>query len=148
MCSAIAAVDDSELLGRWSELGACPGRAADAVLEWPFRPPGVPGRIEGREKVRAFHRGSLVVNRLRYVHVDVAAHDTQDPELIITEMAMEGTDSETGALFRLRAIALMRVQGGGIVSYRDYVDPLAAPRIMGRLPELFAALGADESGAT
>lgn len=51
-----------------------------------------------------------------------------------------GTVVATGRRFDLPAIAVLRIRGGEIVSYRDYVNPLTGAQATGRLPQLFAAL--------
>ena len=55
-----------------------------------------------------------------------AVHETTDPEVIIVETTTSGRVVETGRRFELPAIAVLRIHGGEIVSYRDYVNPLAA----------------------
>lgn len=106
--------------------------AADGVVEWPFTPPGVPERVVGRDAMRSFLARAGAANRLRYEQVDFDVHDTQDPEVIVAEMRVRGTNVETGSPFRLRAIAVMRARDGEIVSYRDYIDPLALARVTGQ----------------
>jgi hypothetical protein len=42
----------------------------------------------------------------------------------------------------VRALGVIRVRGGEIVSYDDYMDPLAITKIFGRTDDLIAALQA------
>ena len=39
----------------------------------------------------------------------------------------------------------MTIRDGRIVHSRDYTDPIEGARLLGRLPDLLAALGADPS---
>jgi uncharacterized protein len=44
------------------------------------------------------------------------------------------------APYRFRALGVVRVRDGLIVSYDDYMDPVAMARLLGRTAELAAAL--------
>ncbi|PTA47925.1 nuclear transport factor 2 family protein [Micromonospora sp. RP3T] len=98
--------------------------APDGYIEWPFRPPGAPARVQGRSEIRRFlteTAGGLVAfDEYRNVMV----HETTDPEVIIVEYDVRGRVLASGAPFRQRVIAVFRVRDGQIVSYRDYLDPL------------------------
>ncbi|MCU1687412.1 MAG: phenazine biosynthesis protein PhzA/PhzB [Amycolatopsis sp.] len=90
----------------------------EAVLEFPFAPPGAPSRVEGKValsdhvKARAKRVESPKMERLK-IHV------TEDPTTIVAEMAI------TGAHGQIRpAIAVITVQDGLITLYRDYWNPL------------------------
>jgi ketosteroid isomerase-like protein len=105
--------------------------APDGVVEWPFHPPGMSHRLEGREAFREFVTQSGLAGLLRFEELRAdAVHETADPEVIIVETTTIGSVVETGARFALRAIAVLRIRDGEIVSYRDYVDPTAAPRAL------------------
>ena len=110
--------------------------ATDCVVEWPFTPSGVPIRIEGPEAMREFIRRSPAAARLRYERVDNVVYDTADPEVLVVQTEVAGTDIQTDTPFRLRGIAVMRTRHGEIVFYRDYVDPLALARATGTLAQL------------
>lgn len=86
----------------------------EAVLEFPFAPPGTPSRVEGKValsdhvKARADRVESPKIERLK-IHV------TEDPTTIVAEMTI------TGALGKIRpAIAVITVHDGLITLYRDY----------------------------
>jgi ketosteroid isomerase-like protein len=46
----------------------------------------------------------------------------------------------TGAPYRFEALGVIRVRDGEIVSYRDYMDPIALARLLGRTSDLASAL--------
>ncbi|BCY10865.1 nuclear transport factor 2 family protein [Actinoplanes sp. L3-i22] len=98
--------------------------APDGYIEWPYRPAGVPGRLQGREEIRRFltqaAKGFIRFDEYR----NVTIHETTDPEVIIVEYEAHGTVVATGAPFQQVIIAVFRVRAGLIVSYRDYINPL------------------------
>ena len=98
--------------------------APDGYIEWPYRPPGVPARLQGRAEIRGYltqaAKGFIRFDEYR----NVVMHETTDPEVIIVEYEVHGTVVPTGAPFRQTVIAVFRVRHGQIVSYRDYINPL------------------------
>ena len=98
--------------------------APDGCIEWPFRPAGIPGKIQGREEIRAFlteaAKGFVRFTEFR----DVVLHETADPEVVIVEYNAVGTVLDTGAPFRQTVIAVFRVRNDLVLSYRDYINPL------------------------
>jgi ketosteroid isomerase-like protein len=98
--------------------------APDGYLEWPYRPPGVPGRLRGRAEIRR-HLTEAAKGFIRFdEYRDVVIHETTDAEVIIVEYDAYGIVVATGAPFRQTVIAVFRVQNGQILSYRDYINPL------------------------
>jgi uncharacterized protein len=98
--------------------------APDGYIEWPYRPPGVPARLQGRTEIRAFLTAAAR-DFIRFdEYRDVVVHETTDPEVLIVEYEANGTVVPTGAPFRQTVIAVFRVRQGAIVSYRDYINPL------------------------
>ncbi|MEU7871971.1 nuclear transport factor 2 family protein [Dactylosporangium sp. NPDC049140] len=99
--------------------------AADATLEWPFRPEGAPPRLHGRAEIRAFMtraaRPPITFEQYR----NVVVHETTNPEVTIVEYEVLGRVTTTGAPFHQTIIAVIRVHNGEIASYRDYLNPLA-----------------------
>ena len=108
--------------------------APDGCIEWPYRPAGVPARLQGRAEIRTFLSGAngfITFDEYR----DVVMHETTDPEVIIVEYEAHGSVLATGAPFHQTVIAVFRVHNGQIVSYRDYINPL-------RLAEALASVDA------
>ncbi|MDT7798500.1 MAG: uncharacterized protein QOI78_1933 [Actinomycetota bacterium] len=98
--------------------------APDGYIEWPYRPAGVPGRLEGREQIREFltaqANGLVKFDEYR----NTVIHETTDPEVVIVEYDVHGTVVPTGAPFHQTIIAVLRIRDGLVVSYRDYLNPL------------------------
>jgi ketosteroid isomerase-like protein len=98
--------------------------APDGYMEWPYRPAGVPARLQGRAEIRAFLSGAAK-GFIRFDEFrDVVIHETTDPEVIIVEYEAHGVVVPTGAAFEQTVIAVFRVRDGQILSYRDYINPL------------------------
>ena len=98
--------------------------APDGYVEWPYRPPGVPARLQGRAEIRR-HLSEAAKAFVRFEEYrDIVVHETIDPEVIIVEYEAHGALVATGAPFRQVVIAVFRVQNGHIASYRDYINPL------------------------
>lgn len=101
--------------------------AADGVIELPFGGPGLPGRLEGREEIRAFStkagRPDLEIRDLRVRDV----HRTADPEVVIMELTTVGRVVATGEPFEVPCIQVFRIRDGRIVLFRDYVGAGSLP---------------------
>jgi uncharacterized protein len=121
--------------------------APDVVIEMPFAAtPLYPGRIETtREELRARFRAGAAIRRYQRLS-DIVIHDTADPEVVITEYQLHGELTQNGEPFSQRFAMVMTVRNGQIVHSRDYTNPITGARLLGKLPELLAALGAGEPG--
>ena len=108
--------------------------APDGYVEWPYRPAGIPGRLEGRERIREF----LTAQAKGFIRFDeyrnTVIHETTDPEVVIVEYDAHGTVIPTGAPLHQTIIAVLRIRDGLVVSYRDYLNPLV-------LAEALASVG-------
>jgi ketosteroid isomerase-like protein len=117
--------------------------AEDGVLEYPFAMPGQPRELRGREAIRDYFGDAPRSRQLFEMDgVDVLVRDTDDPEVVVAEIEHYGRSTVTGATYRFRALGVIRVRDGEIVSYQDYMDPIAAARLLGRTSNLAAALTA------
>jgi ketosteroid isomerase-like protein len=115
--------------------------AADGVLEYPFAAPGQPPQLRGRETIRAyFEAASSTRQMLDMDGADAIVRQTDDPEVVVTEIEHHGRSLVTGEPYRFRALGIIRVRDGEIVSYQDYMDPIALARLVGRTADLAAAL--------
>jgi ketosteroid isomerase-like protein len=128
--------------------GTDPGDLADfyaphVVIDMPFAPAALyPARTEiDRESLRARLRSGAAVRRYERVS-RVRIHETADPEVVIVEYDLHGRLTTTGEPFTLSFLMVMTVQDGLIVHTRDYTDPIAGARVLGRLPALLEALAA------
>src|SRR5262245_2066339 len=106
--------------------------AEDAVHEFPFTTPGGPTRFEGRAAIADFVATVFRTLPLRYTEYrTIAVHQVNQTTLVIEQDAL-GVHAETGARFALPNVAVIRVDPKGlIVSFRDYVNPVALAEVLG-----------------
>jgi ketosteroid isomerase-like protein len=97
--------------------------APDGYIEWPFRPPGLPARVQGRPEIHRFLTEAAKALVSFDEHRNVVLHETTDPEVIIVEYEAHATVVTSGAPFKQTVIAVFRVRDGQILSYRDYLNP-------------------------
>jgi len=117
--------------------------AEDGVLRFPFAPPGMPREIRGREAIRATRTSEAGSRSLLVMDaVELVVRQTDDPEVVVTEIEHYGPSHALGVPYRFRALAVVRERDGEIVSYDDYMDPIAMAALLGRTDELAAALKA------
>jgi len=115
--------------------------AEDGVLRFPFAPPGMPREIRGREAIRAARTSEAGSRSLLVMDaVELVVRQTDDPEVVVTEIEHYGHSHALNGSYRFRALGVVRVRGGEIVSYDDYMDPIAMAALLGRTDELAAAL--------
>jgi ketosteroid isomerase-like protein len=115
--------------------------AADGVLEYPFALPGQPPMLRGRETIRAYFAGASAGRQMFEMDgVEALVRETDDPEVVVAEIEHHGRSLATGELYRFRALGVIRVRDGKIVSYQDYMDPIATARLLGRTADRAAAL--------
>jgi uncharacterized protein len=128
-------------------IGPDPGKIADCyaptvVIEMPFAvAPLYPDRIETtRDELRARFRAGAAVRRYRRLS-NVSVHETADPAVVIAEYELHGELTATGEPFSQRFVMVMTVRDSQIVYSRDYTNPVTGAKLLGRLPDLVAALG-------
>ena len=115
--------------------------AADGVLAYPFAPPGSPAELAGREAIRAYRARVEGARELFDLEgVDGTIWETDDPEVVVTQITHHGWSKATDAPYRLTAIAVIRVRDGEIVRYDDYMNPIALAQLIGRAGDLAKAL--------
>jgi len=117
--------------------------AADVVIEMPFAVPGVmPRRTQTtREDLRARFTSGRAIRR--YTDLDRSViHETTDPEVVIADYDLRGHLVAGGETFTMSFLMILTIRDGQITHSRDYTDPIAGARILGRVPELIAALTA------
>lgn len=120
--------------------------AEDGVLRFPFAPPGMPREIRGREAIRA-SRPSEAARRSLFAMdgVDLVVRETDDPEVVVTEIEHHGHSHALDGPYRFRALGVVRVRDGEIVSYDDYMDPIAMAALLGRTAELAEKIAASRT---
>jgi ketosteroid isomerase-like protein len=115
--------------------------AQDGVLTYPFGLPGQPSELRGREAIRSYFRDRSRARDLLVMEgVEAVVRETDDPEVVVTEITHHGWSKAAGEPYRHTALGVIRVRDGEIVRYDDYMDPIALARILGRTGELAAAL--------
>jgi uncharacterized protein len=127
-------------------VSATPGDMADCyadevVIEIPFAVQALyPSRFEtSREELRARYQAGTATRRYRSLS-NVTIHETADPEVVVAEYELHGEMAGSGEAFSVRFAMVVTVREGHIVHSRDYSDPIAGARMLGRLPELISAL--------
>jgi uncharacterized protein (TIGR02246 family) len=96
--------------------------APDGVIELPFAGPGMPSRLAGQQAIRDFsHR--MAASPLRIDDLEATAvYHTDDPEVVIVELATRGTVTGAGGTFAGTSIQVFRIRDGKIVLFRDYFN--------------------------
>jgi ketosteroid isomerase-like protein len=110
--------------------------APDGYIEWPYRPAGVPARLQGREEIRRYmsaaDKAPIKFEEFR----DLVIYETDDTEVVIAEYEAHGSITTTGAPYHQSIIAVFRVRDSQIVSYRDYLNPLALAEARVTVPDV------------
>ena len=115
--------------------------AEDGVLTYPFGLPGQPAELQGREAIRGYFKDLSQARDLLVMEgVEALVRETDDPEVVVTEITHHGWSHVNDAPYRFTALGVIRVRQGEIVRYDDYMDPIAAARLLGRTEQLAAAL--------
>jgi ketosteroid isomerase-like protein len=117
--------------------------AEDGILTYPFGLPGQPSELRGREAIRAYFTSRGRARDLLVMEgVEAVVRQTDDPEVVVTEITHHGYSKAAGQPYRHTALGVIRVRDGEIVQYDDYMDPISIARMLGRTAELAAALSA------
>jgi ketosteroid isomerase-like protein len=120
-----------------------PGDMADCyaeriVIEMPFASGLVPERTETtREELRARLAAGAAARRYTALR-DVRVHETADPDVIVLEYRLDGTRLADGEEFTMAFVMVLTFRDGLIAHSRDYTDPVAGARALGRLADLAA----------
>jgi ketosteroid isomerase-like protein len=129
-----------------------PGDIADCyapsvVIEMPFAvAPLYPVRIETtRDELRARFRAGVASRRYKRLS-NVVIYETTEPGVVIAEYELHGELTTTAEAFSQRFLMVMTIRDGQIVHSRDYTNPVTGARLLGKLPELLAALSAGQPG--
>lgn len=104
--------------------------AEDAVMEFPFAPPGRPRRVEGKDSIMKYNLAIMGVATVTGL-TDVEIHRMIDPDCVVVEMTGHGTVLATGAAYERRYIDVCRTKNGRIQLIRDYWNPQESPAAKG-----------------
>ena len=69
----------------------------DVVFEFPFAPPGRPGKVEGKRALAEYMAPLLA--RAAFDQFDLETHQTVDPDVAVIEMTATGRVTDTGEPF-------------------------------------------------
>ncbi|MEV3920343.1 nuclear transport factor 2 family protein [Actinomadura coerulea] len=98
----------------------------DAVVETPFAPPGHPTRFEGRQRFLDFAAPQRAALPLRFDDCrTIAVHDTLDPDTIVVEYELTGTNTKTAEQSTAAFIAVLTARDGKVARWREYQNTLA-----------------------
>jgi hypothetical protein len=122
--------------------------AEDGVLTYPFGLPGQPAELRGREAIRDYFKDLRRARDLLVMDgVEAVVRETDDPEVVVTEITHHGWSKAAGEPYRHTALGVIRVRDGEIIHYDDYMNPIAVARLLGRTSDLAAVLARDGSMA-
>ncbi|UQA56438.1 nuclear transport factor 2 family protein [Polyangium aurulentum] len=122
-------------IDRWLDLFA-----DDAVVEFPYAPPGFQARLEGKAAIDTYFRptpqtfGGLVFTNLRL-------YPTQDPDVALAEVHGSATIPATGKRYEQDYIMVLRTRAGKIVHYREYWNVTLALEAFGGADAVKSAAG-------
>ena len=95
----------------------------------------------GPEAIRSYFKNMSRGRDLLVMEgVEALVRETDDPEVVVTEITHHGWSKAAGEPYRHTALGVIRVRDGEIVHYDDYMNPIAVARLLGRTSELAAAL--------
>ena len=125
----LEAKDMEQVNGVWAENG---------VQEMPYTPPGVdfPSRVEGREALIAQYAGwPENAGRANFTD-ELVFHETQDPQVVISEYRGVTEVVPTGRTYDQRYIGVFHVNDDGkIERFREYFDPNVFAEAFGMTPD-------------
>lgn len=104
--------------------------AEDAVMEFPFAPPGRPRRVEGKDNIIKYNMQVMSITKVTGLK-EVEIHRMIDPDCVVIEMTGYGTVLATGDAYERRYIDVCRTKNGRIQLIRDYWNPQESPAVKG-----------------
>jgi uncharacterized protein len=98
--------------------------AEDVVFDYIITTPDYPRHVVGRKTVAELYRayGTMIVLDRCY---DLAVHHDTNTGVVVLEYASEGRVVSTGAPYTNRYISVLKIIGGKVTYWRDYLDPVA-----------------------
>ncbi|HEX6449108.1 MAG TPA: nuclear transport factor 2 family protein [Trebonia sp.] len=99
--------------------------ADDVVFEFPFAPPGWPGKVEGKRALGEYL--AAIPAGVAFDKFDLETHQTVNPDVAVIEMTATGRVKDTSEPYEMSYVVVLTVRDGLIVRYRDYYwNPLRA----------------------
>lgn len=112
-------------MDEWSQLWA-----EDAVIEFPYAPPGSSSRLEGKQAIFNFFKDSSKYVKF-FAWSDLQIYPMLDPDTIFVEFRGIGEVIETGRSYNQVYCGLLRIKDGKIAFYREYWNPVIAQEAFG-----------------
>lgn len=119
--------------------------AADVVMEFPFAPPGMVRRLDGRDAIAQHLEGLSGLIAFDGMG-EAVVHRSTDPDLFVLEFEGFGTGVETGEPYAQTYISVIRLRAGRIVAYRDYWNPLVVLRTLRGAAVIDGLIGGGDHG--
>lgn len=115
--------------------------ADDAVVEFPYAAAaGWPARLQGKDAIRDyFARASDVFLNLAFR--DIRRYATTNPNIAICEAHGSATIATTSRPYEQDYVFFVECQGGLIVRYREYWNPMAAAESFGSVDAVSSTMG-------
>ncbi|MBO9666128.1 MAG: nuclear transport factor 2 family protein [Bdellovibrio sp.] len=101
----------------------------DGILEFPFKLPVYPDKVEGKSMIREYMRH--FPDTLKVEFSKPVFHRTEDPTLVIAEFTAKGQMLTTGNPYNQTYISVVYTKDGKIARYKDFWDPLVALTALG-----------------
>lgn len=117
--------------------------ADEAVVEFPFAPPGQRARLSGKAAITQYLQGlagQFAFDRFGEPEI----HATVDPAWAIAEFDVFARNSATGEPYNQRYVSFIGLKDGRIVHYREYWDPLVVVRALKGSAVVDAIVGSGE----
>jgi ketosteroid isomerase-like protein len=103
--------------------------AEDAIIEFPYAPPGGVSKVEGKEAI-AQHVSALGDVLEISGMTPLARHNSTKSEVVILEFSCIGSGIKTGKPYNQDYISVITIRNGKIARYRDYWNPLIVLQAM------------------
>ncbi|TKC91475.1 nuclear transport factor 2 family protein [Polyangium fumosum] len=126
----------SKDIQRWVELFA-----DDAVVEFPYAPPGLPARLEGKAAIDTYFRPTPQTF-VGLTFSDVRRYVTTDPDVALAEVHGTAQIPATGKRYEQDYVMVLRTRAGKIVHYREYWNVGLALEAFGGTDAVRSAVGA------
>lgn len=120
--------------------------ADDGVMEFPFAPPGLTTRLQGKDALAAHLQSLSGLVALDGMSTPTV-HQTVDPAVFVLEFEGSGRAIANGAPYQQTYISVITICDGRIARYRDYWNPLVVIKTMGGMKALQAAFTGDDDHA-
>ncbi|NUS73555.1 MAG: nuclear transport factor 2 family protein [Corynebacteriales bacterium] len=105
------------------------------LVETPFAPAGM-RRYESREAWLSYYASAGAGLLVRFEEFrELATYQTADPDTIVVEYELTGVVRVTGVRATVTCIAVLRVEDGLIIYWREYQDIPTITEALSRQPE-------------